>query len=210
MDIKVMFILGFGMLTIHVRAAESQTNIRSIPPKEVSDLEGVYTGSWTSFGLDRQGQIAKRAAWTDKIVARGAVREGDRAFVTTEMKMTFEGGAIPPFKSQGKDGYFLNADGNVGDQFIENSGQLYRLKRLTTNSWTFALPAQPRELAQLGFTNIISAQHVFVKVLNFEQGRETHRISRVTTVNWKDVDGKDRWLQFTSMQGFHRREMKQR
>jgi hypothetical protein len=47
---------------------------------------------------------------------------------------------------------------------------------------------------------------VLVKVVTKEQGVETHRISRLTTVSWKDREGKDRWLQFVSLQGFHKRQ----
>jgi hypothetical protein len=39
-----------------------------------------------------------------------------------------------------------------------------------------------------------------------EQGLETHRISRVTTVSWQDKEGQERFLQFVSLQGHHRRQ----
>ena len=45
-----------------------------------------------------------------------------------------------------------------------------------------------------------------VKVVTREKGVETHRITRVTTVSWKDQDGKERWLHFVSLQGFHKRQ----
>ncbi len=38
------------------------------------------------------------------------------------------------------------------------------------------------------------------------QGAETHWISRLTTVSWKDKAGKERWLQFVSLQGYHKRQ----
>ncbi len=68
------------------------------------------------------------------------------------------------------------------------------------------MPATPQELAQLGFSKIISGQHVIVKIINHEEGKETHRISRVTTVNWRDAEGKERWIQYVSLQGFHKRQ----
>jgi hypothetical protein len=45
-----------------------------------------------------------------------------------------------------------------------------------------------------------------IKVVTKEQGVETHRISRLTTVSWKDKEGKERWLQFLSLQGSHKRQ----
>jgi hypothetical protein len=43
-------------------------------------------------------------------------------------------------------------------------------------------------------------------VVNKEQGMETHCLSCLTTVGWQDKDGKDHWLQFISLQGFHKRQ----
>ena len=37
-------------------------------------------------------------------------------------------------------------------------------------------------------------------------GVETHRVSRVTTVSWKDKDGAERTTQFVSLQGYHKRQ----
>jgi hypothetical protein len=64
----------------------------------------------------------------------------------------------------------------------------------------------PQELSRLGLSNAISGQHVLIKVITFDQGVETHNISRLTTVRWKDATGKERTTQFVSMQGQHRRQ----
>jgi len=39
-----------------------------------------------------------------------------------------------------------------------------------------------------------------------EKGVETHRISRLSTVSWKDNDGKEQVSQFVSLKGYHKRE----
>ena len=36
-------------------------------PKAVADLQGTFTGSWTSFGINAQGEVMKKSAWTDTI-----------------------------------------------------------------------------------------------------------------------------------------------
>jgi hypothetical protein len=46
---------------------------------------------------------------------------------------------------------------------------------------------------------------VVVKVVTKENNLETHRISRVSTVRWKDKEGKERVTQFVSLQGYHQR-----
>jgi hypothetical protein len=72
--------------------------------------------------------------------------------------------------------------------------------------WGYAVPASAQELGQLGFPKDALGQHVLIKVVTKERGVETHRISRLSTVNWKDKDGKEHWLQFVSLQGFHKRQ----
>ncbi len=175
-------------------------------PKEVSDLTGTFTGSWTIFGIDEKGQAVRRMACTDIVKAENPVTKGDRAYVTTTDEMTFEDGRVPPMRVKGTEGYFLNKDGSLGDYFIESLGQVYRVRKLEKNIWTYAMPASPQELAQLGFTSVTWGQHVVVKVITQEQGIETHQITRVTTVNWKDAEGKERWIQYVSLQGVRRRQ----
>lgn len=175
-------------------------------PKEVRALEGTYTGSWTMYGIDEKGDVVKHMAWTDTMKAVGSEVKGDRALVHTTDEMTFEGGQIPPFKVQGKEGYFLNKDGGLGDYFIETFGQTIRMVKVGENVWSYTTPAAAQELGRLGFPKGASGQHVLVKVVTKEQGAETHRISRLTTVHWKDKEGKERALQFVSLQGYHKRQ----
>jgi hypothetical protein len=175
------------------------------PPKEVRDIAGTYTGSWAMYGIDEKGAVVKRMAWTDTVKAENPEVKGDRAFVTMTDEMTFEGGKIPPFKTKGTEGYFLTKDGGLGDYFVEVGGKLNRMVKVSDNVSSYVAPAEARDLGMLGFPKDASGQHVLVKVVTTEQGVETHRITRLTTVSWKDKDGKERWQQFVSLQGFHKR-----
>ena len=94
----------------------------------------------------------------------------------------------------------------LGDYFIEISGQTNRMVKVGENVSSYITPADAQELGRLGFPNDASGQHVLVKVVTNEQGAETHRITRLTTVTWKDQEGKERTLQFVSLQGHHRRQ----
>jgi len=174
-------------------------------PKEVAALAGTYSGSWKSFGIDAQGQVVERSAWTDTVRAERPVREADRAWVSTENVMIFEGRGAP-FKLPGKEGYYLNRDGVLGQYFIETHGQTYRMQKLADDIWTYATDASPQELAQLGFPKGAAGRHVVVKVVTHEAGVETHRVSRMTTVSWRDKEGKELWLQFVSLQGYHKKD----
>jgi hypothetical protein len=183
-------------------AADTNSGI----PKEVVALVGTYSGAWKLFGIDAQGQVVVRNTWTDTMKADRPVRDAERAWVSTEDVMTFEGQPGAPFKLSGKEGYHLNRDGTLGEYFIETFGQTYRMQKLAEGIWTYAVDASPQELAQLGFPQGAAGRHVAVKVVTKEAGVETHRVSRVTTVSWRDGDGKERWLQFVSLQGFHKRD----
>ena len=112
-------------------------------PKEVRDLEGNYTGTWTMYGIDQKGEVVKRASWTDTLKATGATVKGDRAFVTWSCEQVFDGGR-PPRKSEGKEGFFIKKDGAVGESYLETFGQTTRLTKLSPTSWSYATTAQPR------------------------------------------------------------------
>jgi hypothetical protein len=175
-------------------------------PKEVKALVGTYSGSWKSFGIDTQAQVVQVSAWTDTMKAQNPVRNAARAWVSTEDVMVFEGRAGAPFKVLGKEGYRINADGTLGEYFIETFGQTYRLQKLAEGVWTYATDASGQELSQAGFPRGAAGRHVVVKVVTNEAGVETHRITRVTTVSWRDREGKERWSQFVSLQGYHKRD----
>lgn len=202
--LKTFFALT--LLTICCCGVILAQNKPSQIPKEVSDVAGTYTGSWTSYVLDANGQVVKQAVWTDTMKAENPVVEKNRAFVTTADEMTFEGGRIPPMKVSGREGYTLNADGSLGEYFIETYGQTFKMQKLSDNVLAYTVAATPQELARLGAVKAVSAQHVLVKVITFEQGIETHNISRLTTVRWKDANGVERTTQFVSLQGQHKRQ----
>jgi hypothetical protein len=173
-------------------------------PNEVKEIAGTFTGAWTAYTLNANGEVVKQMAWTDVMKGENPVAEKDRAYITTTDEMTFEGGKIPPQKIPGKEGYLLNKDGSLGDYFIEVFGQTFLMKKLSKDAWVYTVAASPREFAALG-DKFLSATHVLVKIVSVEQGTETHHISRVTTVRWKDAEGKERSTQFVSLQGQHKR-----
>lgn len=185
---------------------DKNTGSSQVVPQAVRDLEGNYVGSWTAFGIDAEGQVVQYFSWTDTIKAENSQMDGEQAYVLTTGEMVFEGSDIPPMKITGREGYFLMPDGSLGDYFVETNGQISTSIQLSENVWTSVTPASSEELAAFGFPNVSSGQHVAIKVVTSEEGIETHRITRVTTVNWTDQAGQDRWLQFVSLQGFHQRQ----
>jgi hypothetical protein len=144
-------------------------------------------------------------SWTDELEAQNPVVKDGQAYVTTIDNMIFEGN-IPPQKVTGKEGYYLNEDGSLGDYFMEMAGQTLKMIEIDQDVWTYTSPVNPYEYSIMGFTNVIYAKHVLVKVITREDEIETHRISRVTTVHWTGKDNEGQWIQFISLQGIHRRK----
>ncbi|MDY0298193.1 MAG: hypothetical protein RB296_12845 [Acidobacteriota bacterium] len=81
-----------------------------------------------------------------------------------------------------------------------------RCREVGTDVWVYSVPVSTHESAMLGFANVTFGTHVMVKVVTRRDGRETHRISRVTTVAWKDDAGREQWTQFVSLKGFHQQQ----
>jgi hypothetical protein len=106
-------------------------------PQPVTALPGTYTGSWTSYRLNPDGQPIKTMTWTDTMTAGNPTGQSDRAFVTTTDEMVFDGGRPEPMKVSGSEGYFLNPDGSLGDYFIRTSGQEFRMHQLGDNVWAY-------------------------------------------------------------------------
>ena len=191
-----LFFLYFATLSVFPEQQEI--------PKDVMAMVGNYAGSWSMYGIDSKGNIVEKMKWTDTMEAMNPVIRDGRAFVETLDKMKFEG-SIPPQQVKGTEGYFLNKNWSLGDYYFETFGQVFKMFQIDKHTWVYSTPANPGRLAFLGFSNVISGRHVVVKEITDEAGTEVHRISRVTTINWKDKDGKIRWKQFVSLKGFHKR-----
>lgn len=198
--LRLAFILVCGLLLSGSSHRQSQ-----MVPEELQSLVGSYCGEWSAYGIDGSGHVIKATSWTDTITLSDPVVEVNRAYAVTEDKMYFEGGHIPPMTVSGIEGFFINENGSLGDHFFAMYGQVYRMNQLNDNTWVYTMPGSPQELVNFGFTDIISAQHVVIKVVSNENGTETHRISRITTVNWRDSNGDEKWIHYNSLEGYHRR-----
>lgn len=202
---SILTSLVLGLQLLGMLAAVAQAAPGDVP-EDVRMLEGTYTGEWTMYGIDGDGDIVKTVAWTDTVEAGGPQIENGRAFVTTSTVMTFEGGQIPQYTMQGREGYVLNPDGGLGHYFIEVAGKTHRMVRVGDNVWSYTASADANELISLGFPATAAGQHVLVKVVAEERGVEMHRISRLTTVRWKDDDGEEQVVSYVSLKGHHLRQ----
>ncbi|MBV7334818.1 hypothetical protein KFU94_42590 [Chloroflexi bacterium TSY] len=200
----IMLLVSLPLSACQFKLVKAQTN--GGVPQAVRNMEGTYVGSWTMFGLDEEGQVVKVFSWIDTIKAENPQIDGEQAYVLTTGEMVFEDNNIPPVQINGKEGYFLMPDGTLGDHFIETFGQMTKVIQLSENVFVYASPVSPRELENYRLPNVSSGQHIMNKVVTNEEGMETHRITRVTTVNWTDPAGQERSTQFVSLQGVHQRQ----
>lgn len=194
-----------ALICIFFSSVVFSTALSAEVPKEVKSLVGVYKGAWSMFGPNEGGEIVKKMSWTDTIKASNPVVKDGKAYVTIIDTMNFEGG-IPAQKMSGTEGYFLNKDGSLGDYFFELNGKISRMKKLEDNIWVYTIPSDQMEMRMLGFSNIVTSKHVMIKVVTWENGVETHRVSRVSTVIWKDKKGHKQRKQYISLQGMHKRQ----
>ena len=166
-------------------------------------LAGPFDGEWTIFGVDANGATKTVTHWTDHATTAAPVTSGDRVTVEATDTMTFDGMPHPITKTW-TEGYFLTADGSIGDRFVDQNGAVTLEKEIAPNTFTMVETATAADLAQLGFTRAVSGTHVTVKVVTTDGQTDVERISRVTTVQSKDESGADKFVQMVTMQGAHR------
>lgn len=170
----------------------------------VRKLVGIYQGTWTLYGIDDKQQVVKKSAWTDKIEAKAPTVKDGKAFVKTKDEMTFEGGAT--FTLESTEGYLINEDGSAGQRYFTQYGEEIIERELSPGSFSFAVEADARELASIGFINVLQAKHVMVKTVMVHGDQEIDSITRVSTVQWR-VGNKVMTKQFVSLQGQHQRKV---
>jgi hypothetical protein len=85
-------------------------------------------------------------------------------------------------------------------------GQELKMHEIGEDVWTYTASVSSYEYSMLGFSNVSFGKHVLIKAITRKNGSETHRISRVTTLAWKDDSDTERWIQFVSLKEFHERQ----
>lgn len=174
-------------------------------PKELTELTGTFSGTWTMSGINEKGEVVPRMKWDDVITISKPTLEKDRIVVNVIYEMKFIEPKYPTRKTTFKEGFFLKGDGSLGEYFIDMNGSIIRMIRLAEDVWTYTAEASSQELGMLGFPAGSTGKHVLVKVITRDGEKMAHRITRVSTVKYKDKTGQTKTLQYVSMQGVHER-----
>ncbi len=169
-------------------------------------IAGEYTGEWTLRGVDETGAPKVVMSWTDEVsVPFEPIREPGRAYLSVTDEMTFEG-PVPARTVTFKEGFLVADDGSVGERFFnQGDGGAVVETELAPGVYTFSQVATPEELATLGFTDANPGTHVTVKTTTRDGSVEQEHISRVTTAQWRDADGRPHTTQMVTLEGMHRR-----
>lgn len=169
-------------------------------------LVGAYTGKWEHFGFDADKEkIVLKSARMEDVVDKPPVKVVDRVAITGACVHTVAGN---PFKVVFLEGYFVDEQGKLSDRFFEIDNQLTRMPGEGSGTFTFVNELSPHESYSLGLLpqDVISGNHVTVRVVTMDGKAELEHISRVTTVTFKNAKGAAETIQFVSLKGSHRRE----
>lgn len=170
-------------------------------------LVGTYKGEWTVFALDANGQIFEKSKWVDTLIEENPQNDGERPTVDAIDTITFPNGKI--IVSRFQEGFYTNSEGQAGDRYTINHDVITTYTSLDPETWVFQYRLSDAEMQWFGFepSLVTTASHVIVRSRTYAaDGKETYNVTRLTAVQWHDKDGQERFIQFVSMKGYHRRE----
>lgn len=170
-------------------------------------LVGTYKGEWSVFAMDANGQIFEKSKWVDVLVEENAKDDLERPTVEATNTITFPNGQM--IVSRFLEGFYTDENGLAGDRYTINHDVITTYTALDGETWVFQYRLSEPEMEWFGFDPkaVTSASHVIVRSRTYAADRkETYNVTRLTAVQWHAKDGQERFIQFVSMKGFHRRE----
>lgn len=173
---------------------------------EIQKLAGKYAGEWTTYTIISSGEIRKSMAWKDTLVTSDPVINDTMAYVNVKSIMYFENSKIPPYKMDFKEGLKIK-NGKIVSHFMLIMGKEATETQVDANTFIISQPVSAVELNQMGIKDAVMATNTTVKVSIKENGTELDKISRITTLSYRE-NGQIVTRQFTSMEGFHKKIVK--
>lgn len=170
---------------------------------ELNKISGHFIGVWTSYKYSSNGEIIKDMSWNDTISTDNQVINDSIAYVNVKSTMTFNNPDIPPYKMEFQEGFDL-LDGKIINRFFIAMGVKSIESKVSSNTHIFSQPINSSELNQLGFSSAIEAYHTTIKLTLFIDGKEVHKITRISTIVWEN-NSKIETVQFVSLKGYHER-----
>lgn len=190
------------LLILTIIWCSQQLNAQSIE-KEIQTFTGQFAGEWTAYKMNSSGEIIKSMSWKDTLTTSDPIINDTLAFVNIKSIMTFDNPNIPPYKLDFKEGFKIK-NGIILFHFFTVMGTEAIETKVDNGTYVISQPVSTFELNQMGFKNVVEAKNTTVKVILMVNGTEVHKISRITTIMWKENE--QIWTkQFLSLEGFHKR-----
>jgi len=167
-------------------------------------LLGRFAGEWTSYKKNIAGDIEMVVNWKDTLIASDLQISDSMAYVKVSSKSVFEHPSIPDYSLDFTEGFFIE-EGIIGDHFFEVLGKKTTQKKIDAQSYVYSQKIETKEFSQMRFFNVVEGYHTIVKIVLITDGKERHEISRLSTIQWMDSEGKVQNTQFVSLKGFHER-----
>ena len=194
------------LLVLVTACAEDPDDNDALDPETALQAKaGTYEGSFALNGLDQDLQTVVAMTWTDVAVAADPTIEDDRAYLHVTDASTFADGM--QFQQTWIEGYLLDEDGRIGDEFIEMNGVVTVITEVEPGRFRYEQELGPQDFFALGpvtMDKLTAGHHVVDKTVSFVDGVETHDIVRTTHLAWNDTDGAHE-LEFESLSGRHRK-----
>jgi len=170
---------------------------------EINKLSGVFTGEWTSYKLNEQGEVVKANAWQDTLRSGKPIINDTLAYVNINGVMHFENEFIPPYKMQFTEGFKLS-DGEIEHHFFTIMGTEQIEHKINQHTYVVTQKMSPFELQQLGIASAKEATNTTVKEIIDLNGEEVHLVTITSTIVWVEND-EEQYAQFVSLKGYHKR-----
>ena len=167
-------------------------------------LLGNFAGEWTSYKKNLAGDIEMVVTWKDTLRTSDLHINDSMAYVKVSSKSVFDNPSIPEYSLEFTEGFFIE-DGVIGDHFFEVLGKKTIQTKLDAHTYVYSQKIEPNEFSQMRFFNVVEGYHTVVKLVLITDGVERHDISRLSTIQWIDTQGKVQNTQFVSLKGFHER-----
>lgn len=168
------------------------------------NLVGSYDGEWALSGLDATDTPVEQASWSDTITASNPRIEEDRALV--DVASVMDGGTWTQ-ELEFLEGVYIEDDGSVGAYFFEVDAEITISTETSPGVWEYDAELTAYDysaMANVTADNLIEGSNHSVKVVSYPDGVERHDITTTTHVEYDAGEGLQ-VVEFTSLQGYHRR-----
>ena len=170
-------------------------------------MVGTYKGKFQLFGLDNSNKPIIAMSWNDTLLITNPRIETNRALADVHDKVYTEGHPDPR-EIKFFEGILIEEDGSAGQQFFEMHGEVVIFEEKSPGHFEYRQDFTDHDFQfwpNVTKENLVEVYHKTTKIVAEEEGLETHHIKRITHIVYKDNQGKKVALEYTSLEGSHKK-----